>query len=589
MDAAALKPFTRALTCLSKYGDDLNIYASPDKLALTTTNSSRTAHTSVTYGRRYFTRYVISDDKNKGKGKAKATGDDADDGSEIVAGQLLTKSLLSILKHRNVEKTVERCELSVVEGAPPTRAGEEAPDDDHDSLESKLIIRLHCKHGIVKTHRLVLLVPSAYRDPLQPDPSIVSRLTIGPRTVRDIIEHFPSAKVTGKNDPQLVWQFEHDEVIVKSVNTGADGKAQLSTQLMMTAEEFDVYDLFQVPVAIAFHLREFNATITFAESMSLPLHIRFTDPTDPLFVDVTGDRLDMDVSFAICTSDFSDTLAQPATEKKAQKPQGHANDPRGPHESKKSSSSSRGLKRPREESHSRNADAGAGSRDGLDDESARVHGRGASVPAVSGSVRNDPARAVRADAADVEKSYAVHGATSQSRHGIAIQMSMPPPSIPAHRGLRAASAGPSQAQEPLFLPGTQLSQAEELVIRESGLGILDMNQDELDQMLEGDGEEVISHRSRARTPAQESAGRDDTTGNLEGFAWHAELGQADAADDLYMDAGPDAGDDGSVTSHCMRVDGDDVLEESQSEAQQPPDSDEEGETKTVLFRPLFED
>lgn len=52
------------------------------------------------------------------------------------------QSLLSILKHRTVDKTVERCELSVVEGIEP---GEE--DENRDTLESKLIVRLFCKHG----------------------------------------------------------------------------------------------------------------------------------------------------------------------------------------------------------------------------------------------------------------------------------------------------------------------------------------------------------------------------------------------------------------------------------------------------------
>lgn len=40
---------------------------------------------------------------------------------------------------------MERCELSIVEGK-PTVEGEEV-DEDEDSLESKLIVKLHCKHG----------------------------------------------------------------------------------------------------------------------------------------------------------------------------------------------------------------------------------------------------------------------------------------------------------------------------------------------------------------------------------------------------------------------------------------------------------
>ena len=81
-----------------------------------------------------------------------------------VTGQLLTKvchflfrdlsykqnvqALLSILKHRTIEKTVDRCELSIVEGFVPTEnAGQDEDEEDRDSLESRLVVRLHCKHG----------------------------------------------------------------------------------------------------------------------------------------------------------------------------------------------------------------------------------------------------------------------------------------------------------------------------------------------------------------------------------------------------------------------------------------------------------
>lgn len=42
-----------------------------------------------------------------------------------------------------MEKSVERCELSIVEGTD----GDEDSDEEVDSLESKLIIKLLCKHG----------------------------------------------------------------------------------------------------------------------------------------------------------------------------------------------------------------------------------------------------------------------------------------------------------------------------------------------------------------------------------------------------------------------------------------------------------
>jgi len=184
---------------------------------------------------------------------------------------------------------VERCELSIVEGK-PTVEGEEV-DEDEDSLESKLIVRLHCKHGqlrhihtfhlfkpypgVVKTHRLLLLTSVSLMAPGVPDATNESRLTIGPKPLRDLIDHFPAAKAA-RSDPQLVWTFEDEEVGLKSMESSIDsrgtsvtlpsgqithghtGKGQLSTELTISTGEFDVYDIYETPTTIAFHLREFN-------------------------------------------------------------------------------------------------------------------------------------------------------------------------------------------------------------------------------------------------------------------------------------------------------------------------------------------
>jgi cell cycle checkpoint control protein RAD9A len=54
-----------------------------------------------------------------------------------------------------VDKTVDRCELSIVEGASPSDDEREEDSEERDSLESRLIVRLHCKHGTVPFRRSV--------------------------------------------------------------------------------------------------------------------------------------------------------------------------------------------------------------------------------------------------------------------------------------------------------------------------------------------------------------------------------------------------------------------------------------------------
>lgn len=45
---------------------------------------------------------------------------------------------------------------------------------------------------------------------------------VGPKTMKSMLEHFPFSK--GKSDPQLVWNFYDEEVVLRSLESGTDGK-----------------------------------------------------------------------------------------------------------------------------------------------------------------------------------------------------------------------------------------------------------------------------------------------------------------------------------------------------------------------------
>ena len=75
--------------------------------------------------------------------------------------------------------------------------------------------------GVVKTHRLTLndieslLAPGISEEPNE------SRLTIGPKALKDLIDQFPSSK-NAKSDPQLSWTFGDTRVQVKSHETSME-------------------------------------------------------------------------------------------------------------------------------------------------------------------------------------------------------------------------------------------------------------------------------------------------------------------------------------------------------------------------------
>ena len=127
----------------------------------------------------------------------------------------------------------------------------------------------------------------------------------------------------------------------------------------------------------------------------------------------------------------------------------------------------------------------------------------APAPAVPGGARKKPQKVVvRADRETAARS-------------------MPPPSLPLHASnpfapsprvsqrdfaRPATPSQPTQRLEPLFLPGSQLSQAQEEVLRESGLGVETM--EDFEAMLEDEGVEVEFPPSQA-VPSAGASGDND--------------------------------------------------------------------------------
>jgi len=75
--------------------------------------------------------------------------------------------------------------------------------------------------GVIKTHRLQLSTDAEFLAPVLPDIENQSLLTIAPRPIRDIIDHFPSAR-NSKSDPQLLWTFGESQVQVRSMESSLE-------------------------------------------------------------------------------------------------------------------------------------------------------------------------------------------------------------------------------------------------------------------------------------------------------------------------------------------------------------------------------
>ncbi|KAI0091660.1 Rad9-domain-containing protein [Irpex rosettiformis] len=500
LDTNSLKHVIKALTCLAKYGDDVVIYTTPESLTFSATNTTASAYCRFKYNRPFFSRF-----------HADLTREGGAFGPQ---GQVNAKSLLAILKHRTVEKAAEKCELSIVEGG-EHEPGTNVDDSGHDSLESRLIVRLHCKHGVVKTHRL-LLHSTELVTPSLIDSSDESRLTVAPKAIKDLIEHFPFPKGP-KYDPKLIWRFEEQEIFLKGqeASNELEGKS-LATELSLSASEFELYDIFDPPVTICFHIREFQATLLLAEYLGLNLNIRFLDSTSPIYIEIEGDLAD--TLFVIATSQIIDTDA----------PSGSSSHRQGQDQRAYQQSRTKVIQRPPRQQgipsgkRKRGPDGGAEDSnngrnnipDDADDDSlyairdGHANSRASSVV----SPRKRPMKAaVKADRESIVKEFMPSGqrtlhAPVLSRSQALVNAIIPPPSLPRSSmpppsmpRASVSATSPSKERsiiegkkkEPLFLPGSQLSQA----VHDSGWGIIEnMDAEEFDKMME-DGDELDGSES----------------------------------------------------------------------------------------------
>ena len=230
------------------------------------------------------------------------------------------------------------------------------------------------------------------------------------------------------------------------------GAGQLSTELTISADEFENYDIFATPISLAFHLREFNvsflcpsrallqpltitavrhldqATIAYAESIEAILDVRFTDPAAALYVDVLSDGIEG--LFAMSTSHVPGAPGPPPAAIPSQ---------------------------------ARSAGSSA-------EAEARTHKR----PREGDTRFRTPAKVVER----VEPARSTRQASgARVSHRSQASVGRPRPLLPRNA-----------PEQPLFLPGSQMTAADQEVLDASGLG--DMDVDEFNAMMEDEGEEV---------------------------------------------------------------------------------------------------
>lgn len=248
-----VKVLGKAVHSLSRIGEELYLEPLEDGLSLRTVNSSRSAYACFLFAPLFFQLYQA-----------------ASPGQDPLHCKILMKSFLSVFRSLvMLEKTVEKCCISV------------------NGRSSRLVVQLHCKYGVRKTHNLSFQDCESLQAVF--DPASCPHLLRAPaKVLGEAVLPFPPAlaEVTlgighGRRVILRSYQEEEADSTIKA----------MVTEISIGQEDFQQLQA-EEGVAITFCLKEFRGLLSFAESANLSLSIHFDAPGRPAIFAIKDSLLD---------------------------------------------------------------------------------------------------------------------------------------------------------------------------------------------------------------------------------------------------------------------------------------------------------
>ncbi|KAL4897852.1 DNA repair protein rad9 [Aspergillus ambiguus] len=247
-----------ALNCLVKFHETVGIEAEYDMLRLSVLNSSKTAYTAFVFDAdSFFENYSF--------GAASGRNPRPDK----FCCEIYLKALLSVFKGRangrDKDTAVERCEVELLEQTEET--------------ECKLIIRMVCGLGVIKSYKLTY-EPATVNHAVFDRSQTTNQWSIDPKFLREITDHFsPSAE-------QLDIYSEGSKAIFTSFTTKITEGREILRQPVHTSVAIDKKDfehfLAEDNLHVAIALKDFKAAIAHAETAGTIITARYTRPCRPL-------------------------------------------------------------------------------------------------------------------------------------------------------------------------------------------------------------------------------------------------------------------------------------------------------------------
>ncbi|TQS35889.1 hypothetical protein Golomagni_03678 [Golovinomyces magnicellulatus] len=301
LNPESLNKFYDVLVCLGKFSDYVSIEASQFKLVLTTLNSTQSAYASFSLSAtKFFSKYNYKYIRPGRQIKEK------------FVFKIYNRALISVFKGRAVdpnrekETAVEKCEARV--------------EDDEETLKSRFVIKMICRHGVRKIYRLVF-------EPLPPLHAIFDKesahnyWSISSKVLREFTDHF------GPGTEQLDIYSEAGRVnftsFTEKIILGNEIlKKPLHTNIAVDTLEFSGFSVEEL-LHIVISVKEFKAIVAHCAINNVMVNAFYSHPSSPMQITydvdgITSEFILMTVGGSFVTPTISEN--QKRAKKPASKP-----------------------------------------------------------------------------------------------------------------------------------------------------------------------------------------------------------------------------------------------------------------------------
>lgn len=205
-----------------------------------------------------------------------------------------TQALLSIFKKKCIESKdkeapLEKCEFQL----------RNSPSQN----KCRLVVRMICRFGVVKTYNLTYESTSVLRANFDSAGSF-NRWTTPARTLRDVVDYF------GARTDQLDWSFERGKVNFTSYTEKIADARDIFKQPMHTSVAIEKNDFTDFAVQKGLHIgimvRDFRAIVSHADAIGAVVTARYSRGNRPMQISYDVDGILS--QFTLMTRDHSDGL-----------------------------------------------------------------------------------------------------------------------------------------------------------------------------------------------------------------------------------------------------------------------------------------